>query len=207
MKPRHRQQPARTRQAGGSSCLTKTRESLAARAGRARLQIMAGLIASVMSLSAQPAILTAHGEKAVVLLFIRSDCPVSNRYAPELERLYRTWSPRGVDFLLVYPEPGLSEAAMKEHWRAYGYSIPAVLDPKHEYADRARAHVTPEAAVFVQGRLVYTGRIDDWFYDFGKSRPQAEHHDLEEELTSVLAGKATPYRETRAIGCAIENVR
>jgi len=76
---------------------------------------------------------------AVVLLFVRSDCPISNRYAPELQRLYQQYSPQGIDFRLVYPEPGLTPAAMGTHLREYGYTIPAVLDPGHEYVSRARA--------------------------------------------------------------------
>ena len=43
----------------------------------------------------------------MVLLFIRTDCPISNRYAPDLERLYERFAPQGVEFRLVYPEPGL----------------------------------------------------------------------------------------------------
>jgi len=152
-------------------------------------------------------ILAPHGEKAVVLVFTRSDCPISNRYAPELERLYRAYSPRGVEFLLVYPEAGLTEAAMKAHQREYGYTIPAVLDGAHEYVNRAGARVTPEAVVFVGGKIVYRGRIDDWFIDIGKARQHAGTHDLDDALSAVLAGRTPAVRETHAIGCAIENAQ
>ncbi len=37
-----------------------------------------------------------------VVIFTRTDCPVSNRYAPEVRHLYETYHPRGVDFFLVY---------------------------------------------------------------------------------------------------------
>jgi len=152
-------------------------------------------------------LLTPAGEKGVVLLFVRTDCPISNRYAPELERLSETWSPRGFEFVLVYPEAGLTEAAMKEHGRTYGYRMRAVLDADHQYVDRAKVVVTPEAAVFVEGKLIYTGRIDDWFFDFGRSRPHAQHHDLEDVLAAIAAGKVPEYRETKAIGCAIEKLK
>src|SRR5579872_1827011 len=103
----------------------------------------------LLLLAAQVDLLSPHGEKAVVLLFIRSDCPVSNRYAPELERLYAKYSLRGVDFRLVYPEAGLTAGAMEKHRKEYGYTIPALLDAGHQYVERAQARVTPEAAVFV----------------------------------------------------------
>ena len=40
-----------------------------------------------------------------VLIFVSTDCPVSNRYAPEITRLLEEFSPRGVRFQLVYPNP------------------------------------------------------------------------------------------------------
>jgi thiol-disulfide isomerase/thioredoxin len=150
-------------------------------------------------------LLSPHGEKAVVLLFVRSDCPVSNRYAPEIERLYEKYSSQGVDFRLIYPEAGLTAEAMEKHRKEYGYTIPAVLDARHEYVARARVVVTPEAAVFVSGQLIYSGRIDDWYADIGKARRRAARHDLDEVLAAVVAGKTVALHQTKAIGCAIEN--
>lgn len=155
----------------------------------------------------QAELLTHHGEKALVLLFIRSDCPISNRYAPELQTLYKKYSPSGIGFLLVYPESGLTATAMKQHGRDYSYSIPAVLDPDHRYVSLAKARVTPEAAVFVKGRLVYLGRIDDSYVDIGKARAQPEHRDLDEELSAISAGKVPPFHQTRSVGCVIEDTR
>jgi hypothetical protein len=148
-----------------------------------------------------------HGEKALVLLFVRSDCPISNRYAPEIQRLYGQYSRQGVDFRLVYAEPGLTAAAMEKHRKEYGYTVPALLDSGHRYVNRARARVTPEAAVFVQGRLIYLGRIDDRYADLGKARPEAVRHDLQDVLAATTAGKSIRRRETKAIGCAIEKPR
>jgi len=83
--------------------------------------------------------LSPHGQKAVVLLFIRTDCPISNRYAPDLERLYERFAPQGVEFRLLYPEPGLTAAAMQKHHDVDGYTIPTLLDAGHEYVGRAPA--------------------------------------------------------------------
>jgi len=151
-------------------------------------------------------LLSPHGEKAVVLLFVRTDCPVSNRYAPDLQRLYEKFAPQGIDFRLVYPEHGLTASAMQRHREEYGYTIPAVLDAGHQYVARARAKVTPEAAVFVHGELIYLGRIDDRYVDLGKERLAATQHDLEEALATVVAGRTPERRQTEAMGCAIENL-
>jgi len=158
-------------------------------------------------LAAQMDLLSPHGEHAIVLLFIRSDCPISNRYAPEIERIYAKYSPQKVDFHLIYTEADLTRAAMEHHREEYGYKIPGERDAGHVYVKRAGVRITPEAAVFVDGNLVYRGRIDDRFVDFGKTRAEAEHHDLDEVLAAVMAGKTPSFRETKSIGCAIENAQ
>ncbi len=152
----------------------------------------------------QSGVFSPRGEKAVVLLFIRTDCPISNRYAPDIQQLYEKYSAKGVDFRLVYPEPGLTAEVMEKHRRDYGYSIPGWLDPDHHHVKRAGVRVTPEAAVFVRGELVYRGRIDDRYVEIGKERPRALHHDLDEVLAAVVAGQSVSFRETAAVGCAIE---
>jgi hypothetical protein len=163
------------------------------------------LLLLFLALDADP--FAAHGEKALVLLFVRTDCPISNRYAPEIQRLYKTYEPQGVDFRLVYPERDLTAAAIEKHRREYSYSIPALSDTGHRYAARAKVRTTPEVAVFIHSELVYRGRIDDRYIDFGKFRNEASKHDLEEVLAAVVAGKAMHFRETKAIGCAIEDLR
>jgi len=55
-----------------------------------------------------------------VFLFTLTDCPISNRYAPEVERLRAKFAPRGVAFWLVYPDPSESPEAIRKHVKEYG---------------------------------------------------------------------------------------
>src|SRR5436190_3763064 len=48
--------------------------------------------------------LAATNAAATVLIFVGCECPISNRYAPELRRLHDKFSPRGVRFWMVYPD-------------------------------------------------------------------------------------------------------
>src|SRR5687767_11362452 len=61
------------------------------------------------------------GTKAVVLIFVSADCPVSNRYAPVVRRLHDAFRAQGVRFWLVYPNPADSPAVIRAHVRDYGY--------------------------------------------------------------------------------------
>ena len=139
-----------------------------------------------------------------VMIFVRTDCPVSNSYAPEVKRLYEVYKVKGIDFQLIYSDPGLTEAGMRKHLAEYGYAIPAERDEKHRFSKPAGATVTPQAVVFVNGKIVYKGRIDDRFGAIGKSRQTASGRDLEEVLNMIVAGKQIRSRVTKAVGCAIE---
>jgi peroxiredoxin len=150
----------------------------------------------------------AHNQaKAVVLLFTRSDCPISNRYAPEVERLYERFGKRGFNFWLVYVDPSEPEATIRKHVNDYAYRFGALLDRRHELVGLAKATVTPEVAVFSRGELVYRGRIDDRYIAFGKARQNASAHDLENTLEALDSGRPVQLRTTHAIGCFIEDLK
>jgi hypothetical protein len=156
----------------------------------------------VAPLAADPAV------QATVALFVRTDCPISNRYAPEVRRIHETYSKQGVAFWLIYPDPTAEDAAIRTHLAEYNYPMPALKDPEHRLVGRAEAKITPEAAVFdADGKLVYLGRIDDRYVDFGKTRPEPTRHDLELALDSLLAGRPIEMDRTKAIGCFIEDLR
>ncbi|MDQ2776006.1 MAG: redoxin domain-containing protein [Acidobacteriota bacterium] len=150
----------------------------------------------------------ASAAHARVFIFARTDCPLTHRYAPELQRIWREFSGRGLDFWMVYPDPAETPQGIEADFSQYGFPGKALRDPHHELVARARATVAPEAAVFdTSGRLVYHGRIDDQWIDFGKARPTARVHDLENVLTAVFAGAKLPETETRAVGCSLADVQ
>jgi len=133
---------------------------------------------------------TNSAARLTVALFVDSDCPVSNRYAPEVQKLHRRYAPRGVDFWLVYPDPGISVQTIRQHMTDYGYVIPALRDPEHALVRRAGALVTPEAGIFLaDGTLVYHGRIDNRYADITRRRARATQHDVAQVLDALLEGK------------------
>ena len=143
-----------------------------------------------------------HGAPAAVLVFVATDCPISNGYAPELQRIAADHP--GLPFYLVYPAPAVTAAAAKAHAAAYGYTCPALLDPDHVLMNRLGPTVTPEVAVVGDGgRLLYRGRIDDRYVDFGRKRPAATVHDLRAALADIEVGRPVATSLTKAVGCPI----
>jgi len=144
-----------------------------------------------------------------VLIFVSTECPVSNRYAPDIQRLYKEFAPKGVRFQLVYPNPADDRAAIDKHLKEYGYPASiAMRDANHALVKKAQATITPEAAVFDRaGSLVYRGRIDDRVVELGRERPAATASDLRDALTAVLSGKPVNPARTQAVGCFIADMR
>ncbi len=147
------------------------------------------------------------GTKAVVLFFTASDCPISNRYIPEIERLDHEFAPQGVHFWWVYPNPGDTAAVVRRHDEQFGLHADAVLDTEQRLTHMAHATITPEVAVFTSTaeglREVYRGRIDDRYVALGQERPAATRHDLEMAIRAVLATRAVPKPRGPAVGCSI----
>jgi hypothetical protein len=148
--------------------------------------------------------LAAENSSAIVFLFASVDCPVSNRYAPEVQRLHAAFSPKNVAFWLVYPNPGDTPEAVRDHLKAFSYPVHALLDPRHDLVKVTKVSITPEAAVYTANRtLAYHGRIDDKFVSLGVERPSATRRDLFDALTAVVAGKAPVESSAPAVGCFI----
>ncbi len=142
--------------------------------------------------------------KATLLLFVAHDCPISNSYAPEINRLVSDYRAKKVRVFVVYAESDLSLAEAKKHGRDFGFRVPLVLDSKFRLSHFVGAKVTPEAAVYSpNGKRLYLGRIDNRFLDYGKKRAKASERDLRLALDAVLAGKAVPRPTTTAVGCFI----
>jgi peroxiredoxin len=152
--------------------------------------------------------LQAKDAKAIVFIFIRTDCPLSNRYAPEVRRLHDKFAKHGVRFWLVYPDSDESGEIIRDHIKEYEYRLIALRDPEHKLVKITGAQVTPEAAVFLPGgRMVYRGRIDDRYVALGKARPAPTTRDLEQVLKAILEGKKVTNKTTAAIGCFIPDLR
>ena len=144
--------------------------------------------------------------KAVVLIFVRTDCPVSNRYAPLLQKLSEEYAQRA-QFWLVYPDKKEDAEAIRQHDREYGYKIPALRDPRHALVKISQVQITPEAAVFDRsGRLVYHGRIDDLYVDMARSRRAATTHELDDAINAALSSKNLTLATKPAVGCYISDL-
>lgn len=146
------------------------------------------------------------GAAVTVLAFVARECPISNQYVPELERLAAEYRAQHVRVWLVYPSRSDSPERVRAHVSAFAPNLRVLLDPEHVLVARAGVRVTPEVAVFDRAHaLVYNGRIDDRFVAFGVAHRSADVHDLDDAVRAALANRARVPARTAAVGCRISD--
>lgn len=157
------------------------------------------------------AILSPGDTHLVVLFFLASDCPVSNRYVPEMRRIEQEFRSRGVAFWYVYPNVTETVATIRAHQAAFTHASEPLIDPQRQLVSLAGVQVTPEAAVLqitgVTLHAVYVGRIDNRYLHIGQERPRATTHDLEQAITDALAGRVVHAPGGPPVGCGIVSTR
>ena len=150
--------------------------------------------------------LHADPGRAVVLVFVRTDCPISNRYAPTIQRMSAEYAAKA-SFWLVYPDRTESTSAIQKHLDEYRYKLRALRDPQHSLVKLGRVQVTPEVAVFgAGGTLAYHGRIDNWYQDFGHARSTPTTHELNDAIQAVVSGKMPQVASATSVGCYISDI-
>ena len=142
--------------------------------------------------------------KAVVLLFVSTDCPVANTFQPYLQDFERVYAKKGVRCFMVYCSPGLEREQIDKHTRDFQIHMSAVLDAKQQLARITGAKVTPEAIMIDRsGKVRYRGLINDLYAGYGRKRAQPTKHFLRDACDAVIAGKMVPNPVTKSLGCFI----
>src|SRR5258708_35728521 len=84
--------------------------------------------------------------KVVVLLFVRTDCPISNRYAPLLQEMSVKYGAQAA-FWLVFPDKNESPQSIRAYLQEFNYKFPALRDTAHSLLKQSRATATPAHAL------------------------------------------------------------
>lgn len=173
--------------------------------------LLASAVASaqqgVVDLEGRPANpLSSDSGKTVVLVFLRRDCPVSARYALSIQRISKRYADTA-GFWLVYPDKSDSPSEIQKSVADYGYHLPVLRDPDHALVKLSHVQITPEVGVFDRNRrLIYDGRIDNWYVDLARARPAPTTHELEDAIRAATEASTMSPSEVRGVGCYISDL-
>lgn len=141
--------------------------------------------------------------KILVVVFLGTDCPISNEFMPTLERLNREYRGKGVAFIGAFENHASDPGDYLSHWTDYHFNFPAFVDKDNSVARSLKATVTPEVAVIAaDDQVVYLGRIDDRYQSFSvKVTPKS--NDLGRSIDAALQGIDASPAAGPPIGCTI----
>jgi peroxiredoxin len=140
--------------------------------------------------------------EAIVLLFIATECPISNDYNKRMANLPKKYQDKNVAFIGINPNKSEPAEEVKSHAEKNGFTFPVLKDEKNIIADKLKASVTPEIYILNSNfDVLYQGRIDD-----SRKGDNITSRDLENALDEILSGKKVSNNRTKAFGCTIKRV-
>ena len=147
------------------------------------------------------------GLKGTIIMFICNHCPFVKHVNPELVRLARDYSDRGIGIIAIssndvenYPQDG--PYLMKQNALDHGFIFPYLYDETQEITKAYDAACTPDFYMFDKDlKLVYRGQLDD-------SRPEngipVTGKDIRNALDNILENKPISPHQKPSIGCNIK---
>ncbi|NND95920.1 MAG: redoxin domain-containing protein [Pirellulaceae bacterium] len=142
--------------------------------------------------------------RALVLIFMGSECPVARVYVPTLIDIEREFRDDGIQFVGVFSNGGEDLLDVAEFAQDYELPFPVVKDSDARLADFFDVKRTPEVVVIDRGQHpVYRGRVNDQYRPGGR-KVAASHNYLADALTQFAAGESVLVPRTLATGCHID---
>ncbi len=140
--------------------------------------------------------------RAIVVMFIATQCPVSNAYNGRMNDLYNDYGPKQVAFVAINSNKSESVQEIKDHAAEKGFKFPVLKDWKNAIADKFGATVTPEIYVLNSKlEILYHGRIDN-----SSREERVTSKDLRIALEEILNSRPVSVSLTKAFGCSIKRI-
>ncbi|MEW6507606.1 MAG: thioredoxin family protein [Bacteroidota bacterium] len=140
--------------------------------------------------------------KAIVIIFVATQCPISNDYNSRMAEVYNDYKDKGIAFIGINSNKQESVEEIKQHSKDNNLQFPILKDEKNVIADKFAASVTPEVYVLNGSfEVLYHGRIDD-----SRKQSDIKTKDLRKALDEILGGQSVSNKKTKAFGCTIKRV-
>lgn len=145
-------------------------------------------------------------KKGIVVVFTCNHCPYAQAAWPLLIELAAKYKKKGIAFVAINPNdekayPEDSFAEIKKRVFDWKINFPYLQDKTQEVARAYNAQCTPDIYLLNKNKkLYYRGRINDNWQD----PEEAQEHNLEDAIDSLLAGHPPPKNQPPSMGCSIK---
>jgi peroxiredoxin len=142
-------------------------------------------------------------KKALVVVFLGTECPLAKMYGPRLAELDKRYADKGVQIVGVNSNRQDTLAEIAHYARIHKIDFPILKDAGNRVADQFGAVRTPEAFLLDANRVVrYWGAIDDQ-YGIGYAKGKAAKEYLATAIDELLAGEEVTTPVVESVGCYI----
>lgn len=147
-----------------------------------------------------------HGCQGIVVVFLATECPISNRYIPLLNEI--AGKDRNKPPIRVYgviSSPHITREDAIAHSEKYKPQFPILFDASGELRDQLSATHTPQAFLLSsRGKILYDGAIDDRFAAINVAKATPTKHYLKDAVQSFLRREKIALNHTTPVGCPLE---
>lgn len=154
----------------------------------------------------QLSIADVRGPKGTMVIFSCNSCPWVKAWESRIAEVGNWAQKQGIGVIMINSNdptknPEDSYEVMQQRTRERGFEFPYVVDATSDVARAFGATHTPEFFLFdAQGKLVYTGALDD-----NARNPEAvKERYVRNAIEALLAGRPVPVAQTKSIGCTIK---
>lgn len=137
-------------------------------------------------------------------LFLLDNCKICESYTLKINEFYEEYHDM-VEFIGVFPNRTSTEDNIEAYMIKYKFKFPYLTDYDKKLAKSLNATITPEVFLVDNNtdEVLYSGRIDDEFFQIGKRRNVVKNHDLKDALQNLREGNTINVKNAEAIGCFI----
>ncbi len=145
-----------------------------------------------------------ENKKAIVLVFLSFECPVSNSYMAPLSEMANEFGKFGVTIWGLTTNEDDTPAEIAKAAKGFDLAFPVFKDDRLRAADALRAEYTPEVFV-LDGNftLRYRGRIDDMYSERLKKHVKISEYNLRQTLAELVTRRPVSKPATQAVGCRV----
>jgi peroxiredoxin len=145
------------------------------------------------------------GTRGVVVVFLSTQCPISNAYLPTLGEIAEKYRREGIEFFGVVSDPSTTLQQARHHHKEFKIAFPVLFDGSGELRLLLAPTHTPESFVLDRSRqVIYRGAIDDLYVRVGKKQAVAQNHFLTSAIQCVIENKPCSIAQTEPVGCLME---